>query len=255
MTSRQPDDNTQSVNDERAGKRAPDGGRERARRKILKTVAVGGGALASATTLPDKWTKPVLNSAILPAHAMLSVVAPPRITGIFQATGLQGITLNSPVNYDAPQFALLRALVPAAEANAVVTSGICGNMDGPPTQTFSLTVRLNDDGTADFAVGDLFNEGSPIFCAGFSTVDGTSIADTSVPIGVGFNNVECAIQLSAMVASETEVTGTWVLPDVDGGDFIVPGCSSGFRAPLGGSFPTAVDCTGLQIDPFGFQVG
>lgn len=41
------------------------------RRKLLKTVAAGGSAL-SLITLPGRWSKPVVASVILPAHAQTS---------------------------------------------------------------------------------------------------------------------------------------------------------------------------------------
>ena len=42
------------------------------RRNILKSMAIGSGAVASAKAVPDQWTKPVLNSLILPAHGQTS---------------------------------------------------------------------------------------------------------------------------------------------------------------------------------------
>jgi len=49
------------------------------RRKTLKTLLVGSGvALAAGKTLPDKWTKPVVDSVILPAHAQTTT--PPDTT-------------------------------------------------------------------------------------------------------------------------------------------------------------------------------
>ena len=42
------------------------------RRNILKSMAIGSGAVASAKAVPEQWTKPVLNSLILPAHGQTS---------------------------------------------------------------------------------------------------------------------------------------------------------------------------------------
>lgn len=41
---------------------------DQARRKVLKTIAVGTAA-AGVLTVSSKWSKPVVNSVILPAHA------------------------------------------------------------------------------------------------------------------------------------------------------------------------------------------
>ncbi|MBN1148557.1 MAG: twin-arginine translocation signal domain-containing protein [Anaerolineales bacterium] len=39
------------------------------RRELLKTLAASGGALAAAAFLPAKWTRPVVQAGVLPAHA------------------------------------------------------------------------------------------------------------------------------------------------------------------------------------------
>ena len=40
-----------------------------ARRKLVKTVALGGAATAITKMVPDQWTRPVIESVLLPAHA------------------------------------------------------------------------------------------------------------------------------------------------------------------------------------------
>ena len=40
------------------------------RRKLLKSIALSGGAIAVAKTLPESWTKPVIESVMLPAHGV-----------------------------------------------------------------------------------------------------------------------------------------------------------------------------------------
>jgi hypothetical protein len=40
-----------------------------ARRKLLKSIAIGGGAAALGKTLPEQWSKPVVDSVLVPAHA------------------------------------------------------------------------------------------------------------------------------------------------------------------------------------------
>ena len=42
------------------------------RRKLLKSVAAGGGAIIAGKTLPEKWTRPAVDSVMLPAHAQTS---------------------------------------------------------------------------------------------------------------------------------------------------------------------------------------
>ena len=46
------------------------------RRKLLRSIAAGGGAVVAGQTLPSRWTKPVVDSVLLPAHAQTSAVPP-----------------------------------------------------------------------------------------------------------------------------------------------------------------------------------
>ena len=47
------------------------------RRNVLKGgVVVGGAAVAAALTLPKKWTRPLVDAVIVPAHAQTSPGAP-----------------------------------------------------------------------------------------------------------------------------------------------------------------------------------
>jgi len=48
---------------------------ESARRKLLKTLMVGGGAVTASKLLPEQWARPVVGSVMLPAHAGLSTCA------------------------------------------------------------------------------------------------------------------------------------------------------------------------------------
>ncbi len=57
------------------------------RRKLLKTLAVGGGAVAAAKTLPEKWTKPLIDQVDVPLHAQAS--GPSFVLGFFTPTSGQ----------------------------------------------------------------------------------------------------------------------------------------------------------------------
>lgn len=45
------------------------------RRKLLKSIAAGSGAIISGKSLPDSWSRPVVDSILLPAHAQTSACA------------------------------------------------------------------------------------------------------------------------------------------------------------------------------------
>ena len=57
---------------------------QKARRELLKGIAAGSGALIAGKSLPETWSRPVVDSVMLPAHAQTS--------GAFTAT-TRGLTM------------------------------------------------------------------------------------------------------------------------------------------------------------------
>ena len=49
------------------------------RRELLKALAAAGGALGAAAFLPGKWTKPLVEAGVLPAHAQATFGPRPTI--------------------------------------------------------------------------------------------------------------------------------------------------------------------------------
>jgi len=45
---------------------------DKSRRKLLKSIAAGSGAIVAGKSLPDSWSRPVVDSVMLPAHAQTS---------------------------------------------------------------------------------------------------------------------------------------------------------------------------------------
>ena len=45
---------------------------DESRRKLLKSIAAGGGAIVAGKSLPENWKRPVVDSVMLPAHAETS---------------------------------------------------------------------------------------------------------------------------------------------------------------------------------------
>ena len=54
------------------GNESKDQLKDAGRRKLLITLAASGGAATALQSLPNKWTTPVVDSVILPAHAETS---------------------------------------------------------------------------------------------------------------------------------------------------------------------------------------
>ena len=42
------------------------------RRKLIHSIALGGGVIIAGKSIPNSWTKPIIQSVILPAHAQTS---------------------------------------------------------------------------------------------------------------------------------------------------------------------------------------
>ena len=45
---------------------------DQSRRKLLKSIATGSGAIVAGKSLPESWSKPVVDSVLLPVHAQTS---------------------------------------------------------------------------------------------------------------------------------------------------------------------------------------
>ena len=56
----------------------PDNKSNESRRKLLKSIAAGSGAVIAGKSLPESWSRPVVDSVILPVHAQTSPSTPPN---------------------------------------------------------------------------------------------------------------------------------------------------------------------------------
>ena len=85
------------------------------RRKLLKSIAAGSGAIVAGKSLPEEWARPVVDSVMLPVHAQTSTEAPSEAPSFVSAGG----PLPPRVSLDSESlFAdLSDALVPEAKAN------------------------------------------------------------------------------------------------------------------------------------------
>lgn len=59
---------------------------KQSRRKMLKSIAAGSGAVVAGASLPDQWAKPMVDSVLLPAHANASGPASCAVGGSILAT-------------------------------------------------------------------------------------------------------------------------------------------------------------------------
>src|SRR5438132_5115055 len=62
---------------EKSNEKGADLDKKQGRRDVLKGgVVVGGAAVAAALSLPKKWTRPVVEAVVVPAHAQTSPGSP-----------------------------------------------------------------------------------------------------------------------------------------------------------------------------------
>ena len=57
------------------------------RRKLLKSIAAGSAVIVAGKSLPENWTKPVVDSVMLPAHAQTSIICTIDITYAISVPG------------------------------------------------------------------------------------------------------------------------------------------------------------------------
>lgn len=92
------------------------GAGDNSRRSTLKTLLVGGGTLTLGA-LPSKWTKPVVDSVILPVHAQTTETEPPPTETGPAPNGISVPATSLPLESGrAPR--LLDYVIPSARASA-----------------------------------------------------------------------------------------------------------------------------------------
>ncbi|MCP3955487.1 MAG: hypothetical protein GY697_25185 [Desulfobacterales bacterium] len=141
------------------------------RRKLLKSIAAGSGAVVAGKSLPESWSKPVINSIMLPAHAQLtdgSGNLPGEVTTTPQATttpapkdyfGL-GLVLDHLTSLDKTEYPdifadVVSALIPKAHASitddidmSVAVSGGSATVrftNGSRNRMFNVVAPINGD--------------------------------------------------------------------------------------------------------------
>jgi hypothetical protein len=114
------------------------------RRKLLKSIMAGSGAIVAGKSLPESWSRPVVDSVMLPAHALTSGIT------IYSDTGLVGVfvSFNEPLKQDGLFADIAESLIPVANAG-----------EGPGNDGFYACAMVNGE-TASVAVAGLGGEGA-----------------------------------------------------------------------------------------------
>ena len=101
------------------------------RRKLLKSIAAGSGAIVAGKSLPESWSRPVVDSVMLPAHAQTSM----RIFG----------ANNAPISdigsiFESESDSMLARLFDSA-IEGLIPSAVAGGAPDPTSYSSCATVN------------------------------------------------------------------------------------------------------------------
>ncbi|MFW2440424.1 MAG: hypothetical protein ACN4GR_13770 [Arenicellales bacterium] len=144
---------------------------DKSRRKLLKSIAAGSGAVIAGKSLPESWTRPVVDSVMLPAHAQTS----PALPVSFFGASVIPATLASLDNQSSP----FDSLVPTAHAQG-----------GPgPNRRFAVQALLQGVDSYAVSINNLaatIQGGGDVVRSGTLNIDGTpstlTVTDNPCPV-------------------------------------------------------------------------
>ena len=206
------------------------------RRKLLKSIAAGSGAIVAAKSLPESWSKPVVDSVMLPVHAQTS-----PSQSIFFGASQSDNGANHSIQPDSLFADVIDTVVPNASAQQEQRS------------TLQAHVCITDVGNGNVDVDAVieftpFGEDSPVESALFSAQgvpangedqDLTQVAsgcdDASLIDKLGLIQDAYAGKILDQEASiSISLLGTSAMGEVKQGDYTMPYSVSGTECDLPG---------------------
>ena len=144
---------------------------DKARRKLLKSLTLGSATAFAAKSLPETWTRPVLESAMLPAHAQTTSVPSPgscEITGPLLIANT-GVTSSGPYSWTVTNTGSI-PLTGVGPPSGIIISG--------PSTTGPITLTGNN-----VSIPDPLNPGAT------GTISVTQVITASCPPGGGSRTI------------------------------------------------------------------
>ncbi|MGD9100542.1 MAG: hypothetical protein PVF45_08675 [Anaerolineae bacterium] len=145
------------------------------RRQLLKALIAAGGAVTASTVLPGKWSQPVVEVGVLPAHAQVTPMpsdtpTPVPTTYIINCDSLPGGgQIAGYIDDVAVDIDLYSGTGPLAGIQVTVT---CNELPGTAfSPTLPQTVATNANGRASFGRIDVTGTTGTTFFLSFSCVD------------------------------------------------------------------------------------
>ncbi len=146
------------------------------RRALLKSLAVGGGAVAAVKEVPGDWIKPAINSTLLPAHAATTCAISSFSVNVDAGGDDQG-TFNSSATTDD---------VPTAtnDIEFNITANVNMNVGGP----YNYNLFANETQSANADLNSVNQNVQPSIngVLSFSTISTNSHGDNDGDTGVQF---------------------------------------------------------------------
>lgn len=106
------------------------------RRALLKSIAAAGTTAAAASQIPKKWSRPVVDSVLLPAHAQMSPTMPIALsTFACTVTGLDANSNASTLVWGPP--------VTSSTTHTVIGTYTYAAVTGTSSSTFTTTGTSN----------------------------------------------------------------------------------------------------------------
>jgi hypothetical protein len=168
------------------------------RRRLLKSLAAGGGAFMVGKSLPDAWVTPVIDQVVLPAHAQATLTAcqqnPLSLTGSIRWEQPDGDTVGFSINPGFDGAAGTAGVSPTDGSFSgllFASGGNCANGQ-PVTQdgTFQGTLNTNDGGVLGTFTHRILC-GGIVICTASGSFSGTAQLDTSVAVALSSVVSEC----------------------------------------------------------------
>ena len=157
-----------------------------ARRKLLRVLAGAGGVVATGALLPEKWSQPLVNRVLIPAHAQAT-----GVSGTYSET--QGYDIDATLDIPDQSFLCpLNGVTPAGDGTVTI-SNLQGDLNGVDKQ---WTIRLGSIGSG--LVLGLTNNGPS--CDGPAPVSIFNVTQAQLQAAISGGSIEISAENNGIVA-------------------------------------------------------